>query len=356
MPHRCAPHDAAYKSLFSDPEMVASLLRDFVPESFVAELDFSTLERCSGSYVSDDLRERHDDMIWRVRWQGEIWCYLYILTEFQSTVDAWMAVRVLTYTALLWQDLIRTGRVREGEPLPPVFPLVIYNGSARWTAAQDTAGLLPPLSAPLAAWQPRQRYFLLDEGRISEARLAASEGLAGLLLRFERAREPEELLPLLDELSARLSEPRYQRLHRAFTVWLARVVLHRTGMTAAATRMNDLQEVRTMLAERVMQWKDEYIRQGVIMGREEGLEQGLTLGREEGLTLGREEGLTLGREQGLTLGLRTLLESRLGSLPPQVTACLAGINNTEQLCALTLAASRVSSYEEFLEELMRSTE
>ncbi len=111
-----------------------------------------------------------------------------------------------------------------------------------------------------------------------------------------------------------------------------------------------------MLAERVMQWKDEYIRQGVIMGREEGLEQGLTLGREEGLTLGREEGLTLGREQGLTLGLRTLLESRLGSLPPQVTACLAGINNTEQLCALTLAASRVSSYEEFLEELMRSTE
>lgn len=340
MPHGYAPHDAAYKSLFSDPEMVASLLRDFVPESFVAELDFSTLERCSGSYVSDDLRERHDDMVWRVRWQGEFWCYLYILTEFQSTVDGWMAVRVLTYTALLWQDLIRTGRVKEGEPLPPVFPLVIYNGGTRWTAAQDTTGLLPPLSGPLAAYQPRQRYFLLDEGQVSEARLAAGKGLAGLLLRLERAREPEELLPLLDELAARLSGPRYQRLQRAFTVWLSRVVLQRTGMAAAENDVNDLREVRTMLAERAMQWKDEYIRQGVLMGREEGL----------------EEGLTLGRGEGVGLALRTLLESRLGCLPPQVDACLADISDTQRLCRLTLAASRVTSYREFLEELVRSAE
>ena len=49
------PHDAAYKQFFSNPEMVESLLRDFVPADFVADLDFSTLERCSGSYVTDDL-------------------------------------------------------------------------------------------------------------------------------------------------------------------------------------------------------------------------------------------------------------------------------------------------------------
>ena len=49
------PHDPAYKQFFSNPEMVESLLRDFVPADFVADLDFSTLERCSGSYVTDDL-------------------------------------------------------------------------------------------------------------------------------------------------------------------------------------------------------------------------------------------------------------------------------------------------------------
>ena len=70
------PHDPAYKQFFSNPEMVESLLRDFVSADFIADLDFSTLERCSGSYVTDDLRERHDDIVWRVGWKrvpGAMW-------------------------------------------------------------------------------------------------------------------------------------------------------------------------------------------------------------------------------------------------------------------------------------------
>jgi predicted transposase YdaD len=53
-------HDAAYKGLFSHPEMVADLLRGFVPEPWVPQIDFSTLELVSGSYVSDDLRTREE--------------------------------------------------------------------------------------------------------------------------------------------------------------------------------------------------------------------------------------------------------------------------------------------------------
>ena len=37
---------------------------------FIADLDFSTLERCSGSYVTDDLRELYDDIVWRVGWKN----------------------------------------------------------------------------------------------------------------------------------------------------------------------------------------------------------------------------------------------------------------------------------------------
>ncbi|RRD68746.1 MULTISPECIES: Rpn family recombination-promoting nuclease/putative transposase, partial [unclassified Desulfovibrio] len=90
------PHDPAYKQFFSNPEMVESLLRDFVPADFVADLDFSTLERCSGSYVTDDLRERHDDIVWRVGWKKGSWCYVALLLEFQSTPDHWMALRILS--------------------------------------------------------------------------------------------------------------------------------------------------------------------------------------------------------------------------------------------------------------------
>ena len=347
------PYDAAYKLLFGSPEMVASLLRDFVPESFVAELDFATLERCSGSYVTDDLRERHTDMLWRLRWKGDTWCYLYILLEFQSTVDAWMAVRVLGYTALLWQDLIRTGRIREGERLPPVFPLVLYNGGGRWTARQDVAELLPPLTGPLAQYQPRQRYFLLEESQVPEEALRAAGSLAGLLLRLERVRKPEELLPLIDHVIACLRGPQYRRLSRAFAVWIRRVVLERAGMTPPGMPVNDLLEVRAMLADRVAQWKDEYIRQGVLQGMTIGREEGMTIGREEGMSIGREEGMSIGREEGMLLMLRDLLESRLGALPKEVDAALRGLSDPEKLRGLMPAALHAVSYAEFLEALAR---
>jgi hypothetical protein len=55
-------HDHSYKLLFSHADMVAYLLRGFVHEPWVAELDFASLEKVSGSYVADDLRGCHPTM------------------------------------------------------------------------------------------------------------------------------------------------------------------------------------------------------------------------------------------------------------------------------------------------------
>ena len=81
-----AEHDHNYKLVFSHPEMVRDLLRGFVNEPWLAELDVDTLEKVSGSYVADDLRDREDDVIWRGQ-SHDRWLYLYLLLEFQSTVD-----------------------------------------------------------------------------------------------------------------------------------------------------------------------------------------------------------------------------------------------------------------------------
>ena len=105
-------HDGGYKQLFSFPTMVEDLLRGFVRGQWVEELDFGTLERRNGSYISDDLREREDDIIWRVKWQGaDEWIYVYVLIEFQSEHDWFMGLRVWNYLSLLYQDLVRTGEV-----------------------------------------------------------------------------------------------------------------------------------------------------------------------------------------------------------------------------------------------------
>ncbi len=83
--------DASYKLLFSAPEVVRDLVLGFIPDEWLHSLDYTTLEKVPGSYVTDDLRHRADDVIWRVKAEGE-WVYLYLLIEFQSRVDPWMAV------------------------------------------------------------------------------------------------------------------------------------------------------------------------------------------------------------------------------------------------------------------------
>jgi hypothetical protein len=65
-----------------------------------------------------------------------------LLLEFQSAVDRSMAVRMLTYTALLYQKLIAEGVLRVRSVLPPVLLVVIYNGRRPWTVPVDVAELV----------------------------------------------------------------------------------------------------------------------------------------------------------------------------------------------------------------------
>ena len=101
-------------------------------------------------------------MIWRLRW-GEEWLYVYLLLEFQSTINRFMAVRVMVYLGLLYQDLIKTKQLTRTGRLPPVLPVVLYNGKPRWTAAEDSKNgssarnAMEPMSCLFSPPSPRNR-------------------------------------------------------------------------------------------------------------------------------------------------------------------------------------------------------
>ena len=117
-------HDRRYKYLFSHPGFVERLFTSFVDEPFVKQLDFSTLERVKASFVSEEFARREADVIWKVSFQGRP-IYLFLLIEFQSSVDRWMALRFLRYLAEFYQSLVVEGQTA---PLPAVFPLLLYSG------------------------------------------------------------------------------------------------------------------------------------------------------------------------------------------------------------------------------------
>lgn len=290
-------------------------------EDWVGALDLDTLERPRESGITPDLREREDDLIWRVRW-GEDWLYVYLLLEFQSTCDPLMAVRLLTYIGLLYQDLAAAKAIPASGPLPPVLPVVLYNGAEPWSAATDLDALLPrALPASLRAWQPRLRYLLLDVRTPPRADPDAAGNLAAALFRLENSRTPADIQAVLERLVEWLADPARDSLRRAFTVWLKRVLLPARVPGAELPLINDLQEMHAMLAERVKTWTEEW--------KQEGLKQGLQEGRRKGLEEGLEQGLEQGIPRGEAKLLRRLLTRRFGRLPDWVETRLDGASEAE---------------------------
>lgn len=169
---RPSDHDASYKLLFSATELVRDLVLGFIPDAWLHSLDYATLEKMPGSYISDDMRHRADDVVWRVKVGGD-WVYLYILIEFQSKVDPWMAVRMMSYVGLLYQDLIKAKQVLPQRKLPPVLPIVLYNGDAHWTAATNISALIPEVPRLVARFGPLSQETQAALNTASTAQLDA---------------------------------------------------------------------------------------------------------------------------------------------------------------------------------------
>ena len=280
-----AQHDASYKLLFSHRELVADLLRGFLPAEWVSTLDFASLERLGTSFISDQLDQRHADLVWRVR-HGPNWLYVLILLEFQSTEDHYMAVRIGAYVHLLYQDLIRTGYIENGAKLPPLIPIVLYNGQSRWRAATDLFDLIDTVPAGLEQYQPQMRYLLIDEGRYSDDTLSGLEkNLAAALFRLERSPTINTLGEIVQALKMWLADPQQAELRRAFTIWVRRVLLPLRLPGVEIPEINELEELDAMLAERVVEWTEQWKREGL----EQGLQQGLLQGLLQGLQQGRDE-------------------------------------------------------------------
>ncbi|HEY0942356.1 MAG TPA: DUF4351 domain-containing protein, partial [Steroidobacter sp.] len=176
-------------------------------------------------------------------------------------------VRILTYVGLLYQDLIHTKQIERGR-LPPVLPIVLYNGESRWGAAQELAALVEPGPAGLEIYQPQARYLLIDEGcyRASDLPLC---NLVAALFRLENSRSREEIDTVLGALVEWLRSPEQRSLSRAFALWIGRIILPKLS-AEPVTGIDDLQEMRTMLADRIQEWGEEFKREGMQEGMQAG--------------------------------------------------------------------------------------
>ena len=292
-----AGHDLGYKYLFAHPELVRDLLADFTQFSFLGALAPAAFERVNPSHVSERFSERHDDILWRAR-LGDRWLYVYILLEFQSGVDRWMALRMQVYIGLLYQDLIKGKQVAPGALLPPVLPLVFYNGAAAWTAAPDLSALIMSGPDTLAPFQATQRYVLIDQQRLDAEELAAKRSVLALLFRLELSDVPEVLKEVLPALGTWLRMDAQAPLRRSVAAWVEQLLV-RQFKEIASTAVFDFEGESDMGARKFETWAD-YLEDK---------------GRQQGIELGVQQGMKEGLQQGMRTALQSVLVKRFGAIP-----------------------------------------
>ena len=285
-------HDSSYKFLFSNPELVRDLIMGFIPDEWLQSLDYSTLEKVPGSYISEDFQQREDDIVWKVKVGGD-WVYLYLLMEFQSSVDKYMALRMMVYIGLLYQDLIKRGEVLEDGRLPPILPIVLYNGSQKWTAATNIRELIPVVPGLVSQYSPALQYLLIDENNYTDSELASLHNLVAAVFRLEHASSPSAVSELTNLLADWLSDR--PDLRRMFALWIRATLMRKQEYGIVMPQVDDLQEIRVMLADKVEEWAKAYIAEG------------------------KQEGL----QQGEVLALQRLLAKRFGVIPADTIALIA---------------------------------
>ena len=285
-------HDSGYKKLFSNRTIFRQLLETFVNQEWVHSLNFDKCEPLDKSFISEHYKETESDLIYKVQFHDRE-VYIYILIEFQSTVDPFMALRVLNYITNFYMDfLVNNSGVNK---LPAVFPIVLYNGSAPWTAPVNLSALIEQ-TPPLGRFALDFEYFLIAENEYSQEALLKIRNIVSTLFLAESHYD----LDMLEvELLNLFSTERDRQAVSLFLNWFRQLAFHGRLESDDYESLESIyrteEEVKTMLVTALEKERERFFQNGLREGEQKGRIEGEQKGRIEGEQKGRVEGEQKGR-------------------------------------------------------------
>ena len=272
-------HDRVYRRIFNRPQIMEEILRKFASGPWVKHLDFSTLAPVPADFIARHLKKYEGDLIWRVRYgRGkDDWFYIFVLLELQSSIQRFMALRLLGYVVQLCEVLLQHGKYlpqrRPVRLLPPVLPVVLYNGEERWTAPLSLAQLFQQVEG---FTPPEFQYIVLDVNHYKPEDLQPVDNVTSGVFLLERSNDVEELQHALDELEEIVEDP---NLAQDIASLVSDLAIKLNLAAEELPRFKTLEEVRMSLLQRAEKWTQQWLQEGREEGLKEGLEKGLEKGR-----------------------------------------------------------------------------
>ncbi|MBN2657752.1 MAG: Rpn family recombination-promoting nuclease/putative transposase [Spirochaetales bacterium] len=257
-------HDSRYKYLFKHKLMVERLMKSFVHEKFVRHLDFSTMERLDKSFVTEEFKEKESDIIWKLRYKNKPF-YIFLLIEFQSTVDYSMPLRFFRYIAEFYQALQLNPK---NDKYPAVFPLLLYNGEEIWDVPSSIQELIEPSISK--QYIPHFEYSPIIINLIPENTLLKIHNAVSAIFLTENTGYNE--LETRIDFFISIIHDEVPELKRIFDIWFTSILENRTDMDhiVIRNRMSTLQEEKEMFTTTVQKYGRKFLEQGIEQGIERG--------------------------------------------------------------------------------------
>jgi len=211
MPAPTDPHDKLFRALLDDPERARALQVDHLPEAIRGQLaDDPAVALEDGVFVDDDLRKNQTDRLFSARLKDGRRALIYTLLEHKSAPEVATPLQLMRYVVRIWER-DAGGEASKLRALPPVIPLVIYHGKARWSVPTALSDMIDAPAA-MRPWLPGFRYEVRDLGRMADSELASDTKLRVGLGALKYVAQDGGLAMLGQLLAEARDDPRFLEL------------------------------------------------------------------------------------------------------------------------------------------------
>lgn len=289
-----------------------------LPVFIQEKIDFDSLAFQKESFIDEEFKTSVADVVYAANFKGEKG-YLYTLVEHQSTVDCWMSFRLMRYMLHIMEF---HHRQYPDESLPVIYPIVFYNGTAKYTGSMDFFDLFGK-HKQLVKNIFNQPFQLVDVRKIDDDELRQYQwvGILEFVFKHRRARNflvfAEQVMIWLHQLESR------EGFDYAGIV-IKYIINGLEGENVEILVAAAQQHLSKELGEETMTFADQLREQGYQRGVQDS-KLLIEKGYQEGILVGVKEGI----QHGIARVVNRLLEN---GMPVEKIAEVTGLTISEIEC------------------------
>jgi predicted transposase/invertase (TIGR01784 family) len=324
-----------FHKVFRNPDNTKYFLQQYLSPDIQRSVDLDSLRLENVSYVDDNLRKHFADLVFSLMLKGEEFpsARVYLLFEHKSAPAPLVGMQILRYMALQWKELYDQQLI-VGK-LPPILPIVIYQGQDNWKPRISFHELVEMPSDSFKAYIPDFAFAFF-----SVRGLDAQKVQENVIIRFYVEMIKSLDSPQIKEMLPRLVQGFVQALGSHTATEYIEIFFKSLTKASGVLVHEDFQKALSYLPE----------------GGEKIMDTLADQWMEQGKNEGRTEGIVLGKLENSREMLLEAISEKFGTISADLVRRINSVESHETLMMLFKQTFRMDSLEKFKEQVHRATD